>query len=406
EQLNESLRTSAEANTSTTNDTVEDYRQQIRQLEGDLQMEREALKATQSQTMAQIGRLEDNQKSLVDEISILQRNIAVEKSANQELEVRLKNALKMSEDVDRDYNEFKVKANKTLADKDELIRALKSTGDPDGTGEADDAVKRVLQSQCDAMVLEIQELREKYESVRRQLDRVNNEDVVALTTRVHSLEEQLAGEQQVRQDVELELRQSRDESRYFQEDLHQTRQSLESRIGDRDVEIEKLRKQVVSKRSGNAEEYEQRFRNLTENLIQKQTIVESLTSEKHSLSLQLERSEQRLRDALANSQKSAEVSIGIHHSPSFTNLVNRSSVRPLVEDYPEDGNVTRRVKRAYGQIDAFSIRLGNFLRAYPSARAAALVYVFILHIWVAFVLIYYEPEQHGPNFKMPDMSTD
>ncbi|CAG2181381.1 unnamed protein product, partial [Oppiella nova] len=127
EQLNESLRTSAEANTSTTNDTVEDYRQQIRQLEGDLQMEREALKATRSQTMAQIGRLEDNQKSLVDEISILQRNIAVEKSANQELEVRLKNALKMSEDVDRDYNEFKVKANKTLADKDELIRALKST---------------------------------------------------------------------------------------------------------------------------------------------------------------------------------------------------------------------------------------------------------------------------------------
>ena len=50
---------------------------------------------------------------------------------------------------------------------------------------------------------------------------------------------------------------------------------------------------------------------------------------------------------------SSIVSIGIHHSPSFTNLINRQSVKPMVEEYPEDGNVTRRVKRAYGQIDAF-----------------------------------------------------
>lgn len=42
-----------------------------------------------------------------------------------------------------------------------------------------------------------------------------------------------------------------------------------------------------------------------------------------------------------------------------------------------------------------SVRLGNFLRAYPSARAMSLVYIVILHIWVAFILVYYEPEVHS-----------
>ncbi len=284
----------------------------------------------------------------------------LEKSANSELEQRLKNAIKSLQDLEQEYNEFKLKANKTLQDKDELIRALKNS---DSTSDSDE-VRRVLQSQCDAMVLEIQDLREKSDLLKKSLDRVQNEDVLQLKTQIDSLNEQLESEQKIKTDLEIELKQIRDESRYFQEDLLQTKNSLESRIADRDSEIEKLRKQLVSKRNNgnNVEELETRFRNLTENLIQKQTLVEQLSSEKHSLTLQLERSEQRLREALTN-PKSGEglyesntclliiVTIGIHHSPSFSNLVNR--VKPPVDEYPEDGNVTRRVKRAYGAIDAF-----------------------------------------------------
>lgn len=400
EELNETLKNASETNKSSANENFEGYRLQIRQLESDLTQERDELKRIQTETMAQIGRLEENQKTLVDEISILQRNLNIEKSANGELEQRLKNALKNCQDLEQDYNEFKMKANKTLQDKDELIRALKNS---DSSSDSDE-VRRVLQSQCDAMVLEIQELREKNETLKKTLDRVQNEDILDLKSQIASLSEQLESEQKIKYDLEIELKQFKDESRYFQEDLVQTKNSLESRIADRDLEIEKLRKQLVSKRNNgqNVEELEMRFRNLTDNLIQKQTLVEQLSSEKHSLTLQLERSEQRLREAI-NNQNSGEVSIGIHHSQSFSNLVNR--VKPVVEDHPEDGNVTRRVRRAYGQIDAFSIRLGNFLRAYPSARAAVLAYILLMHIWVAFVLIYYEPEIHGPNYNMPDMKT-
>ena len=240
----------------------------------------------------------------MDEIGTLQKSLNSEKMANSELEIKLKNALKSLQDMEQDFTEFKMKANKTLADKDEMIRALKSA-DPNSD---DDEVKRVLQSQCDAMVLEIQDWREKQENMKKCLDRLQNEELIGLTSQINALTQELESERRVKTDLELELKQIRDESRYFQEDLLQTKSSLESRIADRDNEIEKLRKQLVAKRSNgqNVEELETRFRNLTENLIQKQTIVEQLTSEKHSLTLQLERSEQRLRDALNSSQKSAD----------------------------------------------------------------------------------------------------
>jgi len=214
--------------------------------------------------------------------------------------------LKSLQNLEQDYNEFKLKANKTLQDKDELIKALKNS---DSNSDSDE-VRRVLQSQCDAMVLEIQDLREKSDILKKSLDRVQNEDVLGLKTQISSLEEQLENEQKFKNDLEIELKQIRDESRYFQEDLLQTKTSLESRIADRDLEIEKLRKQLVSKRNNgnNVEELETRFRNLTDNLIQKQTLVEQLSSERHSLQLQLERSEQRLREAIS-SQKSGE---GLH----------------------------------------------------------------------------------------------
>lgn len=239
----------------------------------------------------------------MDEISLLQRNISLEKSSNSELEARLKNSAKSLQDLEQDYNEFKLKANKTLSDKDELIRALK-TSDPSGDS---DEVKRVLQSQCDAMAIELQELRENSDYLKRCLDRVQNEEVFHLNSQINSLMEDLKTERKLKTDLELELNRFRDDSRSFQEDLHQTKSSLESRISDRDLEIEKLRKQLMSKLSNtkNIDELETRIRGLTENLIQKQTLVEQLTSEKHNISQQLERSELRLREVM-NSQKSAE----------------------------------------------------------------------------------------------------
>lgn len=41
---------------------------------------------------------------------------------------------------------------------------------------------------------------------------------------------------------------------------------------------------------------------------------------------------------------------------------------------PLDAGVTKRVKRAYSTLDAFSIRTGVFLRRYPLARVFVFSY--------------------------------
>lgn len=61
----------------------------------------------------------------------------------------------------------------------------------------------------------------------------------------------------------------------------------------------------IAAAAASSEEWEQRLRTLTESLIAKQATVEQLSSANHSLKLQLERAEQRLREMAASSGTAA-----------------------------------------------------------------------------------------------------
>lgn len=61
----------------------------------------------------------------------------------------------------------------------------------------------------------------------------------------------------------------------------------------------------------------------------------------------------------------------------------------------QDAPLTRRVKGAVNSVDAFGIRLGVFLRRYPVARIFFIAYCALLHLWVFFVLLTYQPEMHA-----------
>lgn len=52
-----------------------------------------------------------------------------------------------------------------------------------------------------------------------------------------------------------------------------------------------------------------------------------------------------------------------------------SRVPAFLRESPYDTGVARGVKRAYTTLDAFSARLGLFLRRYPIARVMILVYM-------------------------------
>ena len=143
------------------------------------------------------------------------------------------------------------------------------------------------------------------------MDKAENETIPRQEYEIRSLRDQLVSEQSMTTNLKTDVRQLTEESKQYQDDLNQIRTSLSSRITERDEEIEKLRKQLVFKQqrassassssgsqmsssnsghgsgSASVEEWEQRLKTLTDNLISKQASVEQVSSDNHSLKLHL-----------------------------------------------------------------------------------------------------------------------
>lgn len=69
----------------------------------------------------------------------------------------------------------------------------------------------------------------------------------------------------------------------------------------------------------------------------------------------------------------------------------KSSVSNLMAINPFDSRMSRRVKRAYSNLDQFGIRFNAYLRRYPLARIFAVFYVCFLHFFVFLVLLQSTP---------------
>lgn len=178
---------------------------------------------------------------------------------------------------------------------------------------------------------------------------------------------------------------------------------FQEQVTEREHDLERLRSQLTSKTINNVnnDELEKRLQMLTESLIHKQTIIETLQTEKSSLTMQLERLEKRLDDyetitAKNSSQQSFKMSpttsIPIDDNEHYENLRYRV---PLLRETPHDVDLTKKVKRAANQLDQLGIRLILFLRRYPAVRLAVLFYAIVLHLWTFIVLFTHTPEIHS-----------
>jgi hypothetical protein len=172
---------------------------------------------------------------------------------------------------------------------------------------------------------------------------------------------------------------------------------------ERERDLERLRLQLTSKTINhvNDDELEKRLQILTESLIHKQTIIETLQTDKSSLTMQLERLEKRLDDydtittnnSLQQSFKnSPTTSIPMDDNEHYENLRYRM---PLLRETPYDVDLTKKVKRAANQLDQLGIRLAILLRRYPVVRLAVLFYAIVLHLWTLIVLFTHTPEIHS-----------
>lgn len=399
--------------------TIQAAQDRLQQAEEFLERERVNFRTLQAESSQRTSRLEEEVSTLASSFSEAKSNLEDERSRSADLTSQLRTVRLSLESVQQELTDYKTKAQRILQSKERLIASLKESAVA-----GSDGIQAVDGENATAAAIHLEELRQERDLLKEEVvesGRLTEQlrgEMQDASSRFQSeldasrecgreLEERLKEERRRREECEQEAIQLKDEVRYFHEDGSRQRATLQSRLVDRDAEIERLRKQLVVRQvntGGGAGvggdghgELEMKLSALTENLIQKQTLLETLSTERNSLVLQLERAEQQLKEQTLHSRRNASTAVNVNDDGDV-----KLRVAGFMAETPFDGQVARKVKRVYNTIDTFSFRLGVFLRRYPMARVLVILYMLLLHFWVMVVLLTYSPEIHDKDCAVPN----
>uniref|UniRef100_A0A671XA54 Golgin subfamily A member 5 n=1 Tax=Sparus aurata TaxID=8175 RepID=A0A671XA54_SPAAU len=374
---------------------LETLQERLREAETTLRREQDSYRQMQIEYSGRLSKVESERQTLAETVSASERRGGEEKLRVDDLQQQLKSAKAAAESAKQELQDYKHKASRILQSKEKLISSLKEGSgldNIDGSG---------------AMALELEDLRHDKELQREEIQKLQGQ-VHTLRTEIQDLEnqalmeaeswreqqaqleEQQALQNRAKQEMEAEVERYKQELQYLEEEQHRSKTTLQSRMKDREDEIQKLRNQLTNKTISNSQtELENRLHQLTETLIQKQTMLEALGTEKSSLVFQLERLEQQLKNAQGGQSGGPAINMSGLEGPGA-----RQRNAPILFSDQDSPGVYGKVRKAASTIDRFSIRLGIFLRRYPMARVFVILYMAVLHLWVMIVLLTYTPEMH------------
>ncbi|NXG72557.1 GOGA5 protein, partial [Baryphthengus martii] len=383
------------------NQALQTLQERLRDADSAVKREQESYKQMQNEFAARLSKMEAERQNLAEGITVAERKYLDEKRRADELQQQVKVTKNHLESAKQELTDYKQKATRILQSKEKLINSLKEGSGIEGldSNTASTMELEELRHERDTQREEIQKLMGQIQQMRTELQDMETQQVSeaeSVREQLQDLQEQIAAHKMAKQEAEAELERQKQELHYTEEELYRTKNTLQSRIKDREEEIQKLRNQLTNKTlsSSSQTELENRLHQLTETLIQKQTMLESLSTEKNSLVYQLERLEQQLKAVQGTGTSGPSINMAGIDGAEGARMRN---VPVLFSD--TDTNVAGmygRVRKAASSIDQFSIRLGIFLRRYPIARVFVIIYMALLHLWVMIVLLTYTPEMH-PN---------
>lgn len=382
---------------------LDSMKEKLSEVEAALRREQAAYTQAQQEAGERQERHEHEQRTMAESLKSSEKKLSEEKGKIAEMSSNLKAAKTAADSAKRELVDYKEKAARILQSKEKLISSLREGGvdlesDAGGVSALEhDSMRQerdMLREELQQTKLTVENLRVELQDVESQLQQESD----TAQENIMSLEDSVREEKRRREDAEAELLAQKQELQYSTEELRKQKTSFQSRLSDRESEIERLRNQLMTKSmsSSTEGELENRVRSLTESLIQKQTVLEALSTEKNSLVLQLERTEQQVRDmesAIPRPSPGHQMVAVNDHDDDV-----RQRLPMFLREVPTDHEIARRMKRAANSIDVLSIRLGVFLRRYPIARVFVIVYMAMLHFWVLFVMMTYQPEIHGHDF--------
>uniref|UniRef100_A0A8C5R324 Golgin subfamily A member 5 n=1 Tax=Leptobrachium leishanense TaxID=445787 RepID=A0A8C5R324_9ANUR len=283
---------------------LQNAQERLRDAEAMLKREQESYKHMQNEFTDRMNKIEAERQSLAEAVMAADKKFVDEKRKGDDLQQQLKVARGGLESAKLEMADYKQKASRILQSKEKLINSLKEGSGIEGLDSlaASTVELEELRHERDLQKEDIQRLMGQMQQLKAELQDSEAQQVSeAESAREHlqDLDEQLSEQRRAKQDIESELERQKQELQYTQEDLYKTKNSLQGRIRDREDEIQKLRNQLTNKAlsSSSQGELESRLHQLTETLIQKQTMLENLSTEKNSLVYQLERLETQLKNA-------------------------------------------------------------------------------------------------------------
>uniref|UniRef100_A0A6P4FD45 Golgin-84 n=1 Tax=Drosophila rhopaloa TaxID=1041015 RepID=A0A6P4FD45_DRORH len=332
----------------------------------------------------------------VHSISELETNLAKLQQEYMSAAHKLQMQTKETDQQRQELQEYRIKAQRALQAKDALIAELKAKPTEEGSDAnlvAKDSETRFLQIEHESLKQELEHINEELQKARLQLeDNLSQE---------RQPQVELSSARQREESLAKELRQAREhtvasesDQRMLTQELASLRQQLSNqmaasatRLQEREQQLQQMRQRLSEEaNTGAKNDYETRLKALTQSLVERQGLLERVTSERNALRLQHEKAQSQLQ------QNMHLVEMESQRGSSRTSLLNstddvKAQFPRLMHPSPFDNRVARRFKRALRQADTMGIRVGTFLRRYPMMRVSVIVYVALLHLWVMFVLL-------------------
>lgn len=400
--------------------------------EAEAELERVTAAARAAATLAErrVDEAAAASSALSDTVASLQRALDAQTARNGALQLQLASAQSELESTQHDFAQYKLEAHQVLA----KATADKSSALAPRSADSDDAATAAAAAELATLRAHVAELERQLREARAaEADAKQSaaRDAAAADAAVREAEGAATTLRRellsVREQLAHESRAADERAAALQNEID----NLVQRARAADQQVQALREQLSalmvasSSDAGAAErqELENRLRTMTEHLIAKQSQIETLTSERSYLQLKVEQ-EQQQRQLLEKQQQSARAAAASSSArvrPIASLLKRRNSDSFGVDDdfdaYDDDSVVInidsstsavpqgtpskqprsfvrKNAISAANALDALSSIAGRFLSLSPLARLLVIVYVVLLHSWVAYIVVSYSPEVH------------
>uniref|UniRef100_U5EYS1 Putative golgin-84 n=1 Tax=Corethrella appendiculata TaxID=1370023 RepID=U5EYS1_9DIPT len=343
--------------------------------------------------------IENTNSKYIKSISELESTISKHLQNESELTQKLQLAKMETEHAVTELEQYRKRAQSTLQLKEKMIEKLKQseaiTDNHNNNSHHSNNNEKLLNIELEQLRYDRETLREELNKLRENYEqsklnfaaietrfRTYNCDLEEKVTKLQSnLNQETTKNAQLADDLKIQCR----ELQTVREELIKQKVELTKKLYEREMEVMALKNRTQNRSASPATDIEERLHSLTQSLVQKQTSLESLVSERNALRLQLEKISQQNYQQQYQSGTTQRSNSSRYMNTNETDDAKSAVPNFLIEN-PFDNRVARRVKRAYSSLDEIGIRLGVFMRRYPLFRILVIFYVILLHLWVVFVL--------------------